>query len=989
MTDVFVSYSRADSGFVRELHAFLGSSGRNVWVDWEDIPAASEWERDIYDNIDGAESFVFVVSTSSLASEYCTTEFRHAQERGKRIVPIACDAADPAAAPLGLRQLNWIWCREGDDRDAAFAKLSSALDTDLEWARAHTRLLVRAVDWDTRQDSSLLLRGRDLKLAEQDLAANAAKEPVPTELQQRYVLASRRAASRRQRLMLGAVTVALLVSLALAVVAWQQRNTANDRAQIARSQGLAAQSLHVQSLDPRRGLALAARAEDTSATPQAEEALRTGLVAVPHPVALVAPGSTTYGVDFDPKARFVATAGEGGAFVQSTAGELVKTLVPQKLVYSARFSPDGRFLVTADADGAIRLWRVGDWRELPSRARIRPHLRARAAFSADGRFLVAGGHPGWNNRVWRFRDGRSDRGSPRATASAAGSTPTGRRGSSPPAPKPGRAGSRERRRTPSARVRTAASSSSRRQGGAARVFRTAALRLLRTLPPAAGAVFAPNGLRLATEGGRTTVWDVARNRPVAVLAGTLAGGAFSRDGTLLVTVSRARALARVWDVRSGRLVAELPPHPPRFYATVDLPDPYPNPDAAAPGTRGRRVPAPACGPDSRVQAPALGRLLAQRRPRRDLGQEAQGCTAVAAARHAPPRRPPHGLRAPRRAAAASCSRQPRRSARRGGRPQRRGGDLGALVQPNGPPSSAAAPASSRRWPSTRKATSWPPAASTATSASGAWPTAGFSTRSRDTAAGSAASLSALTARGSRAQARTEPCASGTCAPASSSPSFPLATGQPMRSRSARTATRSLPRAATGLPVSGRRGAGSRRPCSSRPASERRSCGLPSTATRASSRRSTPTGSRACGPVAEASRFASRRTWGASPSAPTGSQLAVGGGDATARILPTDGGTDVGVLRGHTNIVSDARFGEGDRSSPPGSTGPPASGRLRRRARWQASDRAPRRSSTRCSSPTAASSPSATTASASMPASPASAGPAPGRGDGSPRVACHR
>ena len=413
MTDVFVSYSRADGAFVRELHAFLGSSGRNVWVDWEDIPAASEWERDIYDNIDGAESFVFVVSTSSLASEYCTTEFRHAQERGKRIVPIACDAADPAAAPLGLRQLNWIWCREGDDRDAAFAKLSSALDTDLEWARAHTRLLVRAVDWDTRQDSSLLLRGRDLKLAEQDLAANAAKEPVPTELQQRYVLASRRAASRRQRLMLGAVTVALLVSLALAVVAWQQRNTANDRAQIARSQGLAAQSLHVQSLDPRRGLALAARAEDTSATPQAEEALRTGLVAVPHPVALVAPGSTTYGVDFDPKARFVATAGEGGAFVQSTAGELVKTLVPQKLVYSARFSPDGRFLVTADADGAIRLWRVGDWRELPSRARIRPHLRARAAFSADGRFLVAGGHPGWNNRVWRFRDGRVG---PRLTA---------------------------------------------------------------------------------------------------------------------------------------------------------------------------------------------------------------------------------------------------------------------------------------------------------------------------------------------------------------------------------------------------------------------------------------------------------------------------------------------------------------------------------------------------------------------------------------------
>ena len=62
MTDVFVSYAREDGGFVRELHDFLTAAGRDVWVDWEDIPAASEWERDINDSIDGAESFVFVVS---------------------------------------------------------------------------------------------------------------------------------------------------------------------------------------------------------------------------------------------------------------------------------------------------------------------------------------------------------------------------------------------------------------------------------------------------------------------------------------------------------------------------------------------------------------------------------------------------------------------------------------------------------------------------------------------------------------------------------------------------------------------------------------------------------------------------------------------------------------------------------------------------------------------------------------------------------------
>ena len=203
MADVFISYSRADGAFVRELHTFLTGRGKDVWVDWEDIPPAAQWEEDINDSIDAAESFVFVISRNSLASKYSLDELRHAGERGKRIVPIACDGADPAQAPEGLRQLNWVWCRPDDDRPAAFAKVLDALDTDLAWAEVHTRLLVRAVEWDERRDSSLLLRGRDLEDAQEQLAANAGKEPVPTELQRAYVLASRRTSTRRQRVILG------------------------------------------------------------------------------------------------------------------------------------------------------------------------------------------------------------------------------------------------------------------------------------------------------------------------------------------------------------------------------------------------------------------------------------------------------------------------------------------------------------------------------------------------------------------------------------------------------------------------------------------------------------------------------------------------------------------------------------------------------------------------------------------------------------------
>jgi hypothetical protein len=233
VTDVFISYSRRDAVFVRELHDSLTGAGRDVWVDWEDIPPASQWERDIADSIDAAESFLFVLSPSSLESEYCGIELRHAEGRGKRIVPVAIDGAAAEDAPPALRELNWIWCRETDDREQALEALGRALDTDLEWSRAHTRLLVRAVEWDQRQDASLLLRGKDLREVERQLEASGAKQPRLTELQQRYVRQSRRSAARRQRILFGAVVIALVVSIGLGVLALLQRDTAlaqRDRA---------------------------------------------------------------------------------------------------------------------------------------------------------------------------------------------------------------------------------------------------------------------------------------------------------------------------------------------------------------------------------------------------------------------------------------------------------------------------------------------------------------------------------------------------------------------------------------------------------------------------------------------------------------------------------------------------------------------------------------------------------------------------------------
>src|SRR5262249_28312653 len=132
-----------------------------------------------------------------------------------------------ADVPPALAPLNWITF-DGAEFDRAFATLTTAIDTDLNWVRAHTELLVRATEWDrSKRDRSGLLRGAELSEAEQNLLeAATGKQPPATQLQQEFVIASRRGATRTLRTIVGAVSTALVVTGVLAVVAFRQRNRA-------------------------------------------------------------------------------------------------------------------------------------------------------------------------------------------------------------------------------------------------------------------------------------------------------------------------------------------------------------------------------------------------------------------------------------------------------------------------------------------------------------------------------------------------------------------------------------------------------------------------------------------------------------------------------------------------------------------------------------------------------------------------------------------
>jgi WD40 repeat protein len=276
---VFISYSRRDKAFVQQLHDALKGRGYDVWVDWEDIPPSAEWFDEIRTGVERADGFVYVISPDSARSVTCGKELENALKQNKRVVPVLHRDPDGAEVPAKAAALNWVFLRDSDDFDAGIRTLTEALETDLEHVRAHTRLGVQAARWESsHRNGSQLLRGSELSAAEAWLVSGADKLPKATQLQHEFILASRQASVRRQRGMISAVSVALMIAIALTVVALIQRSQANQARSVAQVRQLDATAVSDQSSDPEQSVVEAARAARQGSGTSVLDTLQTSLV---------------------------------------------------------------------------------------------------------------------------------------------------------------------------------------------------------------------------------------------------------------------------------------------------------------------------------------------------------------------------------------------------------------------------------------------------------------------------------------------------------------------------------------------------------------------------------------------------------------------------------------------------------------------------------------------------------------------------------------
>jgi len=374
----------------------------------------------------------------------------HALKNNKRLVPVVYKSVDEKSVHPAVAALNWLYFRGDADFDTAFQSLLGAIDTDLGRVRAHTRLLMRAVEWDNNgRNNSFALRGSDLREAEAWLSKSASAEPKATQLQTEYILASRRDESRVQKLKLVSVTIALIITAALAVLAFsqfkdakakgleaqRQRVIAEDNAGEARRQEQEAtrnaDEARAQQRRAEENFKEAKRQEriakdnlfeatrqrelaeenEREARRQEQEARRQSDIALSRYLAVQSERVNSREANQLQRSALLAVEGlklHPSAETDQALRQLVALLpVPtsrfthEEKAELAAFSRDGKYLVTVRRHPeSTQLWGVSTGKRIASL----PHDGANsAAFSPDGELVATGSHQ--SVKVWKTGDG--------------------------------------------------------------------------------------------------------------------------------------------------------------------------------------------------------------------------------------------------------------------------------------------------------------------------------------------------------------------------------------------------------------------------------------------------------------------------------------------------------------------------------------------------------------------------------------------------------
>ncbi len=409
-SDVFVSYRRKNVEFVKQLVENLSQDGKEVWIDWQDIPPGVErFADEIKRGIEGADMFLAVLSPDYWESPYCVGELRYASELNKKIIPIVIKKFDDYEVPESVSHINWIYfvphAGQTNTYDESYPKILSVMETDLDYVRNHKRLLLRAIRWEeSHKDHHFLLSGSEIDPFQDWLNNAAGKQPIPIDLQKEYVNKSIANQKRQQRRLLLGVTTALVISIILSIVSLISLNAAEiargeadaslviaeteranaeiseanavaekeraevaeadalQRARLADSRALANELLTIYANDPFLAYGLALELVNATDIPDFDKFVARGIVLNGNALRrFEGHDGNVNTVAHSPDGETVISGSDDGILFlwNSKTGEIIQQFEGHDgAVMSAEFSPDGTKIISGSLNNSVILWDV-------------------------------------------------------------------------------------------------------------------------------------------------------------------------------------------------------------------------------------------------------------------------------------------------------------------------------------------------------------------------------------------------------------------------------------------------------------------------------------------------------------------------------------------------------------------------------------------------------------------------------------------------------
>lgn len=122
---IFISYSRVDGDFAIRLDHDLDKAGFDAFLDQNDIPPGTRWDKTIEQALKESTTVVMVLSPASVSSENVLDEVGYALGAGKRVIPVRYLPCD---VPMRISRLHYIDFIGG--YEAGLAQLMTTLGGD-------------------------------------------------------------------------------------------------------------------------------------------------------------------------------------------------------------------------------------------------------------------------------------------------------------------------------------------------------------------------------------------------------------------------------------------------------------------------------------------------------------------------------------------------------------------------------------------------------------------------------------------------------------------------------------------------------------------------------------------------------------------------------------------------------------------------------------------------------------------------------------------